>query len=200
MSAFSVYVAALLVAVASPGPAMFTVLSTGLSRGPRAATAVGAGIALGDTILVLLALGGLVALAAFGWLFDAVKYGGAAYLLWIGIRMWRAPTQADQGRAATGGGLMRPLGLGAAVALGNPKAILFHASLMPLLLDLEALTPTIGAVIAATVFAVNAVAMTAFALLSGRAAIWLATPSRQRWVNRIAGSIMAGTGAAIATR
>ena len=70
MTAMIAYAAALLVDVATPGPAMFGVISTGLARGTSAAIAVGFGLALGDILLVSVALLGLVAIAAtFGWVF-----------------------------------------------------------------------------------------------------------------------------------
>ncbi|MDQ8755872.1 LysE family translocator [Sphingosinicella sp. LHD-64] len=195
------YAVALFIAAATPGPAMLAVLSTGVVRGARPALAMGLGVAIGDVVLVGLAILGLAAAAAaFGWLFAFVKYAGAAWLVWLGIRMWRAPVQPLGDAAAREHRLSRQLWLGGAIALGNPKAILFHASLMPLLMDVTRLTLADALVIAAIVFAVNLLIMSAYALLAGRAARWLRTPARIRAVNRAAGGTMVGAGALIATR
>ncbi len=195
------YAFALLLAVATPGPAMFAVISTGVARGFRPAFAAGLGVALGDVLLVSLALLGLVALAAaFGWVFAVLKYAGAAYLIWLGVKMWRSAATMSATSPAGAGGFVRSFGMGSAIALGNPKAILFHASLMPLLLDVSALAVSGAGVIIGVVFAINLVTMSAYAALSGGASGWFQTPARLRWMNRVAGGAMAGTGVVIASR
>jgi threonine/homoserine/homoserine lactone efflux protein len=162
---------------------MFGVISTGLARGPSAAVAVGLGVALGDILLVSVALLGLGAIAAtFGWVFAIVKYAGAAYLLWIGIKMWRAMPEPANGQPTQSRHPLRSVGLGAAMALSNPKAILFHASLMPLLLDLGSLTILDAGVVLGIVFTVNTVTMGFYGLLSGQASSWFRTPGRVRWM------------------
>ncbi len=195
------YSAALMVAVATPGPATFAIVSTGVARGARMALAFGAGVSLGDVLLTSLALLGLAALAAtFGWMFAVVKYGGAAYLIWLGIKMWRTAPQIAEGPKRAGEGWLRTFGLGTAMAIGNPKAILFHASLMPLLLDMNALTGLDAIVILSIVLTVNLATMSVYAMLAGGASRWFQTPSRARWINRVAGSLLVGTGAVIASR
>src|SRR5882757_9573081 len=98
-TAFLAYCAAITLAAATPGPAMFTVITNGVSRGFLRAFVAGIGIAAGDAVLVTLALLGLVALAqTFEWVFLALKYAGAVYLIFLGVKMWRAaaaqsPTQ-----------------------------------------------------------------------------------------------------------
>lgn len=199
LAAFLAYCAAITIAAATPSPAMFAVVSTGISRGLAAAFLIGAGVALADAVLVILALLGLVALVhAFEWLFLVLKYAGAAYLVWLGIRMWRAP--AAMGGAAVGSARRRPFLLGASIGLGNPKAILFHASIMPLILDLDALTPRDGAVVLAVVIVVNLAVMSMYASLSAGAARFFRTERRMRVVNRLAGGTMIGAGALIASR
>ena len=201
MPAMIAYAAALTIAAATPGPSMFGIISTGLARGTSAAVAVGFGVALGDIVLAGAALLGLGALAAaFGWIFAALKYAGAAYLIWIGIKMWRAMPELVNSRAVQAHHPLRSVGLGAAMALGNPKAILFHASLMPLLLDLSSLTVLDVGIILGLVFTVNVVTMGVYGSLAGQSANWFRTPGRVRWMNRIAGSAMISTGAVIASR
>lgn len=200
-AALLAYALALLVAVATPGPAVLAVVATGVAKGARPALALGLGVAAGDIALVALALLGLAAAAtAFGWAFSLVKYAGAAWLIWLGIRMWRAPIRAPAAGQEGDGRALRHAGLGAAIALGNPKAILFHASLMPLLIDMARLTLAGAGLIIAIVAIVNLVAMSGLALLAGGAARWLRTPERIRLVNRVGGATMIGTGALIAAR
>jgi threonine/homoserine/homoserine lactone efflux protein len=200
-SAFLAYCAAITLAAATPGPAMFAVITNGVSRGFLRAFMAGVGVAAGDAVLVTLALLGLVALAqTFEWVFLLLKYAGAAYLVFLGIRMWRAAaTQPDEPQASQAR-LSRSFFLGASIALGNPKAILFHASIMPLILNLNAMTLADGLLVVAVVISVNILTMGIYAALAGRASGWFRTPRRMRLMNRFAGSAMIGTGALIAAR
>ena len=200
-TAFLAYCAAVTLAAATPGPAMFRVITNGVSRGFLRAFMAGVGVAAGDAVLVTLALLGLVALAqTFEWIFLLLKYAGAAYLIFLGIRMWRASTAQSNESRTVEAGLSRSFFLGASIALGNPKAILFHASIMPLILNLDTLTFVDGLLVVATVISVNILTMGVYAALAGRASGWFRTPKRMRLMNRFAGSAMIGTGALIAAR
>ena len=200
LTAFLAYCAAITLAAATPGPAMFTVITNGVSRGFLRAFVAGIGIAAGDAVLVTLALLGLVALAqTFEWVFLALKYAGALYLIFLGVKMWRAAAQSPR-QGALQAKLSRSFLLGASVALGNPKAILFHASIMPLILNLDTMTLADGLLVVAVVISVNIVTMGVYAALAGRASGWFRTPKRMRLMNRFAGSAMIGTGALIAAR
>jgi threonine/homoserine/homoserine lactone efflux protein len=200
-TAFLAYCAAVTLAAATPGPAMFTVITNGVSRGFRRAFMAGVGVAAGDAVLVTLALLGLVALAqTFEWVFLLLKYAGAAYLIYLGIRMWRAAATQPTEPKAVETRLSRSFLLGASIALGNPKAILFHASIMPLILNLDTMTFADGLLVVLVVITVNIVTMGLYAALAGRASGWFRTPRRMRLMNRFAGSAMIGTGALIAAR
>ena len=201
LTAFLAYCAAITLAAATPGPAMFAVITNGVSRGFLRAFMAGVGVAAGDAVLVTLALLGLVALAqTFEWIFLLLKYAGAAYLIFLGIRMWRAAATLSNVPQATQTGLSRSFFLGASIALGNPKAILFHASIMPLILNLDTMTLADGLLVVAVVISVNILTMGFYAALAGRASGWFRTPRRMRLMNRFAGSAMIGTGALIAAR
>ncbi|RRH99234.1 LysE family translocator [Mesorhizobium tamadayense] len=197
LTAFLAYCAAIMIAAATPGPAMFAVITNGISRGFVRAFMAGVGVAAGDAVLVTLALLGLVALAqTFEWVFLALKYAGAAYLVFLGIRMWRSAAAQPDGLQAQPR-LSRSFLLGASIALGNPKAILFHASIMPLILDLDTMTFGDGLLV---VISVNIATMGVYAALSGRASGWFRTTKRMRLINRFAGGAMIGTDALIAAR
>ncbi|TKB18507.1 MAG: LysE family translocator [Mesorhizobium sp.] len=201
LTTFLAYCGAITLAAATPGPAMFTVITNGVSRGFVRALLAGVGVAAGDAVLVTLALLGLVALAqTFEWVFLALKYAGAAYLVFLGIRMWRSAATHEGGARTAQAGLLRSFFLGASIALGNPKAILFHASIMPLILDLDAMTFADGLLVVMVVIGVNIVTMGIYAALAGRASGWFRTPRRMRLMNRFAGGAMIGTGALIVAR
>ena len=191
------YAIALILAVATPGPAMIAVLSKGVAHGTRPALTAASGVAVADVLLGALALGGLAAiLALFGWVLVAIKFAAAAYLIWLGVKMWRTVPQIEPSTKAGGG----DFAAGLAVALGNPKAILFHASLMPLIIDLRLLEWSSAATILLIIFTVNLTVMSGYAFLAGRGGRWLKAPARRKWMNRAAGGSMVGAGIAIAAR
>jgi threonine/homoserine/homoserine lactone efflux protein len=200
LTVFLAYCAAHFVAAVTPGPSMLAVIATGMSRGTRPGIMVGLGVALGDMTLVTIAMFGLIALAqAFSIVFLVAKYAGAAYLIWLGIMMWRSAGTIDTNTAQPAG-VGRPFLLGLMLALSNPKAILFHASLMPLILDLRTLTAVDALLIMAVVFSVNVLTMSTYSMLAGKSSAWFRTGARLRWMNRVAGGAMIGTGALIASR
>ena len=201
VAAFLAYCAAITFAAATPGPSMFAVITTGVSRGFASAFMVGVGVAIADGILVVTALAGLVALVqTFEWIFLVLKYAGAAYLVWLGIRMWRARASFGGEGVVARAGFLRSFLLGGSIGLGNPKAILFHAAIMPLILDLQALSPVDCMIVVAAILSANTLVMGVYAGLSGWASRWFRTEGRVRWMNRVAGSAMIGTGALIASR
>lgn len=200
-TAFFAYSTAVVLAAMTPGPAMFAVITNGVSRGFARAFTAGLGVAAGDAVLVTLALLGLVTLVqTFEWIFLVLKYAGAAYLIYLGIKMWRSAAARNEEGGKGEGRFARSFVLGASIALGNPKAILFHASIMPLILDLNAMTFADGLVVVAVVVSANILTMGFYAALSGRASRWFRVPSRMRLMNRVAGGAMIGTGAFIAAR
>jgi threonine/homoserine/homoserine lactone efflux protein len=197
-TALLAYALALILAIATPGPAMLAVIGRGLAQGSRPALLMAGGVAVADVILGSLALLGLAALmAAFSWLFAVVKYAGAAYLVWLGIRMLRAPLVLDKETHPVS---KRDFLVGMAIALSNPKAILFHASLMPLIVDLRLLDQASALAILTIIFFANLAVMSAYALLAGRGSAWFRTPKRLRWLNLAGGGSMVGAGAIVAAR
>ena len=194
--AIALYAAAVALTVATPGPAMITLISRGLAQGTGPALAIATGITFGDVLLGSVVLAGLATvLALHAWLFAVIKLTGAAYLIWLGVKLLRSISLQKIAQPSDRGGFF----LGLAIALSNPKAILFHASLMPLLIDLRNLDGRVATAILLVLFAGNMAVMSAYALLAGRGRNWLKSTSQFQWLNRTAGGLMIGTGLAIAS-
>jgi hypothetical protein len=109
-SVLAAFAVALAIAVALPGPGIFAVVSCALGRGLRDALALIGGIILGDLIYFYCAVLGMAALArSMGEFFIVVKFAGAAYLVWLGIRLWREkpadPAAVDRPAGARDGGM-----------------------------------------------------------------------------------------------
>ena len=130
------FVAMTFVVSATPGPNMLLVMSSSARFGFRAAVATMAGCMTALLAMMSISAAGLGALLqAFPSVFDALRWAGAAYLVYLGIRSWRAPvhestveTAPSVERPRNGGALFRQ---GVLVACSNPKAILFAAAFLP---------------------------------------------------------------------
>jgi len=118
---------ALLGALASPGPAVMSMLRAALSDGRRAGFLCGLGLTIGAVSWSLLAVLGLTALFAVApWAFVTLKLAGAAYLIWLAVSLWRnAHTPANFDAPAGVNGLK----LGLLTNFANPKAVVFVAAI-----------------------------------------------------------------------
>jgi threonine/homoserine/homoserine lactone efflux protein len=117
----------------TPGADMLFCLGQGLRAGPRAALAADAGIALGGMVHVTLAGLGLgAAVAAFPWLFEAIRWLGVGYLLWLASVVLRRPSGQPDVPPLRPARAFRD---GLLVNLGNPKVILFVLAFIPQFVD-----------------------------------------------------------------
>jgi threonine/homoserine/homoserine lactone efflux protein len=191
-----------LLAVATPGPGVAAVLARSLARGTQGAVAFIAGFLIGDLIWLTLAVTGLAALAQTAhFVFVAVKYAGAAYLLYLAWRLWRAPLDIGvQAQIDTG---QRPLQLflgSLALTLANPKTMIFFLALLPTVVKLEELTLTGFAEIVGTIVIVLPAVLGAYVLLAVRARRLFRSPRAVRAMNRGTSAAMACAAVAVATR
>ena len=125
-----------LVLAATPGPGVLYIVTRTLSQGRRAGLASIAGVALGNLGNALGASLGLAALLAVSTLaFDVVRYAGAAYLAWLGIKALRSPAPRGEATAAPVASPARILRDGIFVSLLNPKTALFFAAFLPQFID-----------------------------------------------------------------
>lgn len=134
------FAAASLVLALTPGPTMLLALSNGMAGGMRRAAWGIAGASLGSSlVIVAVAIGLGSMLANSEWLFNAIRLAGMMYLVWLGIQLWRSepadlqamlarpPLTVLHGRLA----LLKSL----AVAVSNPKSLLFFAAFLPQFVD-----------------------------------------------------------------
>ncbi len=124
----------------TPGADMMFTLATGITGGPKASLAAAVGISAGVLVHVALAAAGLaVLLLAYPAAYDAIRYIGAAYLMWLAIQSWRAGSTVG----GTGGsaGMWRAFRRGFLTNILNPKVALFVLAFLPQFTD-----PAIGPV------------------------------------------------------
>ncbi|WP_175716011.1 LysE family translocator [Burkholderia ambifaria] len=128
-----IYLAALAAIYAVPGPDMALVLQTSIGRGVRPGIAAAAGLSLSRTAHVTLSACGVAALIRSApWLYEAIRYGGALYLAYVAIQVFRSPVFAlGDGDAPAAGELRQSFFKGLLTNLLNPKALLFCSVLLP---------------------------------------------------------------------
>ncbi|MHB0775619.1 LysE family translocator [Halomonas sp. WWR20] len=117
--------------IASPGPAVALLITTGINQGREAALAMLPGFFLGDLVAMSLSFAGVGALLmASAELFGIIKWLGAAYLIYLGTKMWREAGHLNDLESA---GANIHLGTAKAflVTVLNPKSILFFMAFMP---------------------------------------------------------------------
>ncbi len=180
-----------------PGPTVTLVVSHALAGGRRTGVATVPGVALGDfTAMTISLLGAGAVLATSATLFTALKLVGAVYLMWLGVRLWRADPAADAfaGRA-------RPAGRGAMfwhaymVTALNPKSIVFFIAFVPQFVAPGRAPLPQFVILEATFVLLAAVNATLWALLAGQLRARLRTPRLLRLVNRTGGSLLIAAGA-----
>ena len=193
------YVLATLVVLAVPGPTILLVVSYALSQGRRAALSTVLGVGLGDTIAVTVSLAGLGAvMAASATAFTVLKWVGAAYLVWLGIRMWRTrPTLAltDQPDVSA-----RRMTVHTTIVTAlNPKGIAFFVAFLPHFLNPAA--PALPQlVLLGSTFVVLAIINAAlYAHFAAHLRSRITNPTTLLWANRAGGTMLLGAGLLTAT-
>ncbi|SFT80273.1 LysE family translocator [Sedimentitalea nanhaiensis] len=195
------FVAASTALLLIPGPTVLLVLSYALSKGRGVAVASATGVALGDLIAMSASLAGLGALvAASATLFVALKWVGAAYLVWLGVRLLRSAPSTGRNAvsAAPDVGARAVFSHAAAVTALNPKSIAFFIAFVPQFLRPElALLPQF-AILIATFVALAWLNALAYALLADRLRRTIGRPGVIAGLTRTGGATLIGMGIATA--
>ncbi|MGA0612032.1 LysE family translocator [Caldimonas sp. KR1-144] len=185
----------------SPGPNGLLALTHGALHGRRKALFTIAGGALGFVTLIALSMFGIGALlqASLTWL-TVMKWIGGAYLVWLGIQVWRSPPIGLGPKAAAaaprGGASLFRQGLLSAVT--NPKALLFFAAFLPQFVDPSRDLALQFAVMAGSFAVVEIATELLIASLAQRISPWLARVGRR--FNQACGGVFVAIGAALPLR
>jgi threonine/homoserine/homoserine lactone efflux protein len=192
------FVAAATAMLLIPGPTIMLVIGQSLGGGARNALPLAAGVALGDLTAMTLSLAGLGALlAASAAAFTVLKWAGAAYLVYLGVKMWRAPVTQQAAPPLPAGRAMRQAYVVTAL---NPKGIVFFVAFVPQFLDPA--RPFVGqaAILVATFVALAAANAAAYAVLAARLSGAVRRPGLRRALNRAGGAVLVGAGLTVALR
>jgi threonine/homoserine/homoserine lactone efflux protein len=197
---WAAFTAASAVLLIIPGPTVLLVVSYALGQGWRTVLPMTVGVALGDFTAMTLSMLGLGALlAASATLFTILKWVGAVYLVYLGIRLWRAGGTLDAAPRTDAVSAAKMLGHAWLVTALNPKSITFFVAFLPAFLDPKADFLT-QMVVFETTFLVLAFANAfGYALVAARARGFVANPRAIGIVNKVGGGLLIGAGAATVT-
>lgn len=190
---------AMFILAITPGPGVFATVARALASGFSHASVVVLGIVTGDLIFVLLALYGLSAIAELlGDFFTLAKYLGAAYLIYLGLKLWRQPAEKIRVEGIEEFSWGSNYFSGLLITLSNPKVILFYLGFLPTFIDLATLDPWELAAVVAIVSGVLGATLLIYAYSAAKARKLFQSPSAEKVLNRSAGSVMIATGAVLA--
>ena len=196
------FLAAWLIAL-SPGSGAVLSMSHGLQYGVRQTTATIVGLQIGLASILLVAGAGVGALLlASTTAFMIVKVLGAGYLIWLGVKQWRAPVD---GAASDAAAPSEPAGLsvrqrllrGALTNATNPKGIVFMVAVLPQFIDPNKPLALQLAILLVTTLAVDSVVMHGYAFLASRLRALMQSVRARKTQNRVFGGVLMGMGASL---
>jgi len=188
---FATFLVITMILVVTPGPIVTLVIATGASQGVRAALVTVMGTSTGNAVLLAAIAFGL------GWvmqnaaeLFELMRWVGAAYLIWLGIRYWRGAGRTDTAPASGRVNFWR----GFAVALSNPKTIAFFTAFLPQFIDPNLPAGRQLAVMCVVSIVLATMSDAGWAVAAGLGRAWLLSPARAKWLARLSGLVLVGGG------
>jgi threonine/homoserine/homoserine lactone efflux protein len=176
-----------------PGPIVTLVIANGLRHGTRAALTNIAGVQAGLAIVIAIVAVGLTSLmVTMGYWFDWVRFAGAAYLVWLGVKLIRSPVAGIKAEAPPpprGGFFLQ----GFLVALSNPKLLVFFGAFIPQFVDLSRDHFPQVLLLGVTFMVTAGMTDATYALLAGRVRRFFSA-RRTRLLSRVSGGFMIGGG------
>jgi threonine/homoserine/homoserine lactone efflux protein len=187
----------------TPGPAVLFVVAQGLRYGVVRSLWANLGILSGNAFYFALSATGLGALLlASNELFTAVKWAGAAYLVWLGVTTFlgRGGAVAEEGTGDVAPSVSGPrlLGRGFVLQAANPKALVFFTALLPQFIDPRGPVAAQVLVLGASSVFAEFFVLAGYGAFAGRAGRLARRPSFARATNRVAGALLVGAGAGLA--
>ena len=179
-----------------PGPTIILVISYSLLRGRQAVIALVLGVGLGDlTAMSLSFLGVGVLLQTVATAFYLIKWLGAAYLIWLGIKLWSSASEFTDLDNKNRSYAWREIFSSAFITTAlNPKSIVFFLAFIPQFIEPELPFTTQAVILGATFFVLAIISVLGYAALAIYAGQQLHLPLIQRWTHRIGGGLLIGAG------
>ena len=179
-----------------PGPTILLVISYSLIRGRQAVFALLLGVGLGDVVAMLLSFIGVgLLLQTVSIVFQFFKWIGAAYLIWLGIRMWRSESESLELTETIDTEVWHAIMANAFVITAlNPKSIIFFLAFLPQFIDSEKSFITQSLILGSTFLGLALLSVLLYSLLSSLVGQHMRLRLIHRWTNRIGGILLIGAG------
>lgn len=198
MHSWLVFLAGVIIICGSPGPNMLQVMASGAAYGLKRSFPAMLGCFIPVFLMISASVMGVGALLqAFPWVFDALRYAGAAYLIYIGIQCLRSSALVAKPHAIEGKDLFKR---GLAVGASNPKAMLFATAFFPQFLNPDASQLVQCIIMLATFGVVEFSWYLIYASTGARLQKALSRPRVQQWFNRATGGMFIAFGLAMAAK
>ena len=183
-----------------PGPTILLVISYSLIRGRQAVFALLLGVGLGDIVAMILSFIGVgLLLQTVTIAFQFLKWIGAAYLIWLGIRMWRSASESMELSAITDNKVWHAIMANAFVITAlNPKSIVFFLAFLPQFINSEKPFITQALILGSTFLVLAIISVLFYSMLASFTGQQMQLSLIHRWTNRIGGSLLIGAGGMIA--
>jgi threonine/homoserine/homoserine lactone efflux protein len=192
------FLAGMIVLSATPGPGVFASMSKAVSDGFKSSLFFIGGLVIGDSIFLILAIVGMSAISkVLGEMFFIIKIAGGIYLIFLGIKTFRKKDFNLNFKAGPKKNNLQTILSGLLITLGNPKPVLFYASVLPTIINFSKIN------LVDVLIMILLIALVSFAVLGPYC--YFASLSRklfikekaQKRINKSAGVIMSATGAYI---
>ena len=179
-----------------PGPTILLVISYSLIRGRQAVFALLLGVGLGDIVAMILSFIGVgLLLQTVTIAFQFLKWIGAAYLIWLGIRMWRSASESIELSAITDNRVWHAIMANAFVITAlNPKSIVFFLAFLPQFINSEKPFITQSLILGSTFLILAIISVLFYSTLASFTGQQMQLSLIHRWTNRIGGSLLIGAG------
>ncbi|AIY40468.1 Transporter [Collimonas arenae] len=202
MTQYLIFLLAFAASAALPGPEIAALLSRSISGGLRSSLPLATGIIIGKLIMLSAAVIGLSALLAIlGPAFVTLKYAGAAYLVWLGIKKWHKAGEALANATDTpAASIGIEIGLGLAMTITNPLAIAFYMALLPGVINVAGVPLSSYLILCAIIVGVMLAIVIAYGLLAELARKLFRSSRAKANLDRVSGGMMVGVGVILAAR
>ena len=203
METWTLYFITILILTASPGPSSLLCMTKGVTQGFRVGVLTALGSLTAITCILTLSFMGLgLLISSSEWAFNVLKYMGAAYLVYLGIKIIfskQQDYQRDATQIPSDQASMKHYLSGFIVGVSNPKAILFFTALFPQFID--ASLPLFGQylIFTSTFMVMEFSWLTIYALLGSKSSHWLFARGRAKLFNRVTGGVFIGAGTLLST-
>ncbi len=193
---------AILIFGITPGPGTFALLGKALSTGVKDCFPMSLGMTISDIIYLLLATFGLAAIAEnYSGLFLVIRFTGAAYLIYLGCKMWTAEVTTDfKNNKEKPISWLSGFIQGFLISASNPKVILFYIAFLPTFIDLTSMSQTDIFLLCVLTFFGLMIGLMSVSFGASSVRQYLKSNKAIQRMNRTAGAIMIGAGLFLVSR